>query len=133
MRNEAAIKKPSLRVTLPLPRLISSQAPPLLLLPPPKIKSETFSKAQAKPASRNPRKRAAAPADDDDEFDSFTPSSRQEPAPKKQRVAPSVRKPKAGPKTKTTVDLEEDHRPEPRGRPEVWAEVLIILSWPARI
>lgn len=90
----------------------------------PEIKIEGSSDAKAKSSTR---KRTAAPLDDDDEEDLFAPSSSREPAPKRQRVKPSVRKPRATPKPKGAVKFEQDDRPEPRGQPEVWAEVFSIL------
>lgn len=110
-----AAAKPSLWVTLPLPRSTPSSSAP-------KIKMEDTSEAQAGPSSRNPRKRAAAPVDDDED-DLFGPSSRREPAPKRRRTKASVANPRAAPKAKAAVKVEEDNRPEPRGQPEVWAEV----------
>ena len=120
------IEKPSLWLKLPLPHSTSSQNPPSSSLPFQSvlsIKVEDTSEVEAGPASRNPGKRTAPPADDDDSFDLFAPSSSHEPAPKRQRGKASVRKPRAAPKAKAAVKVEEDGRPEPRGRPEVWAEV----------
>ena len=125
--NRGATKKPSLWVTLPLPRTMQSKAPSLSLLLSPTIKSEKISKAHAKSCLKNPKKRTAALVDDNED-DLFAPSSSREPAPKRQRA----RKPTGAPKAKVVVKVEEDHRPEPRGQPEVWAEVLVILLWPAR-
>lgn len=127
VRNGGATKKPSLWVTLPLPPTSSSQAPSL---PPsssfnaPTIKIESTVKAQVKPASRNPRKRAAVPDNDDDDSNLFAPSSSREPAPKRQRVGKSTGTQKA----RSAIKVEEDGRPEPRGQPEVWAEVFAISS-----
>ena len=107
--NGGATRKPSLWVTLPLPLSILS----------PTIKSEEMSKVHANSSSKNPKKRTAALADDNED-DVFVQSSSREPAPKRQRA----RKPTGAPKAKVVVKVEEDGRPEPRGRPEVWAEVL---------
>lgn len=126
-------RKPSLCVKLPLPAPTLPGAP---LLPlsrssnAPEIKIESSSEAPAGPSSRNPKKRTAAQADDDDISDLFTPSPSRVQAPKKKpRLQPSIPKPRATPKVKALIKSEVDDRPEPRGQPEVWAEVSAILSW----
>lgn len=88
---------------------------------------ENSSGAQARSFSRNPKKREAALIDDDDEYEVVTPSSSQDPAPKRQRFQPSAPKPRVTSKAKRNVKSEDDDRPEPRGQPEVWAEVRIMV------
>ena len=119
--------KPSLLVTLPLPAPTVPQAPLLPSAPSasaPKIKVEDDSEAQSGPSSLVSKKRSAALIADNDDSELFTPTSSKGPAPKKQRVQPATRKPRAAPRAKVAVKSEVDERPEPRGQPEVWAEVL---------
>ena len=95
----------------------------------PKIKVENESEALAESSSQNSKKRRAALIDDDDdESELFAPSSSRDPAPKRQRLQPSAPKPRATLKAKVAVKTEHDDRPEPRGQPEVWAEVPTRLS-----
>ena len=133
-REKKAIGKPSLWVTLPLTAPIfpqtclshSSQSGdersraygssshylrPLCLRP----------LSCLRPALSN--KRRTALIADDDESDLFTPSSSREQAPKKQRFQPPAPKPRATPEAKVTTKSHDDDRPEPRGQPEVWADV----------
>ena len=71
-------------------------------------------------SSENPKKRKAFQVDGDDEF---AASSSKDDAPKRQRL--DTRAPKT-PKAKVAVESVVDNRPEPRGQPEVWAEVPTI-------
>lgn len=125
---KGATAKRSLVVTLPLFAQKLHSAP---LSPSagsgsaPGIKVEDSSDLQAESSSRNP-KRVAELIDDDDDFGLFSPSSSREPKPKRQRVRSSVPKPRAPAKAKVAVKVEEENRPEPRGQPEVWAEVPLI-------
>ena len=73
-------------------------------------------------SSENPKKRKAAHINNDDEF---AASSSKDDAPKRQRLDTRASK---TPKAKVAVNSVVDHRPEPRGQPEVWAEVPSILS-----
>lgn len=133
MRNagKQPTRKPSLLVNLPL---LSPTLPQVPFLPAsrpgsaPKVKVESVSEARAQCSSRVSKKRSAAHIDDDDESDLFTPSSSRKQAPKKPRLQPSTSKPRAAPKAKVLTKSEVDDRPEPRGQPEVWAEVSIMLS-----
>ena len=63
------------------------------------------------------RKRALVEEKNDDST-SILPSSSQGPASKKRRLLPAA--------AKRAKVADEDHRPEPRGHPEVWAEVCSI-------
>ena len=74
-----------------------------------------------RPALSN--KRRTALIDDDEESDLFTTSSSREQAPKKGCFQPSAPEPRATPKAKVTTKSHDDDRPEPRGQPEVWADV----------
>ncbi|KAL9077233.1 MAG: hypothetical protein Q9161_000499 [Pseudevernia consocians] len=118
--------KPSLWVKLPLPTPALPQAPFLPSSRPgtaPEVKAEDYSEGQGGPSSDNTKKRSAALIDDDDESELFTPSSSREQASKRPRLQPSASKPRATPKAKTAVKSGGDNRREPRGQPEVWAEV----------
>lgn len=135
--------KPSLWVKLSLPAPTLREVPqlPLPWSPSaPEVKIENNCEAQAESSSRNLKKRSAALAanddyDNDDESDLFTPSSSRDQAPKRQRLQPSAPKPRAAPNAKSAVKYEDDHRPEPRGQPEVWAEVPINIYrfWSTRL
>ena len=74
------------------------------------------------------KKRTAALLDNDDEAESV-PSPSEDGASKRRRLsqaapeAQATPRPKAAATAKVAVKCEEDSRPEPRGQPEVWAEV----------
>ena len=58
--------------------------------------------------------------EDDNEFDKSITSSSRDPPLKKRRIH--------GSKAVEGTFIPEDERPKPRGRPEVWAEVPIIVQ-----
>lgn len=89
----------------------------------PEIEIENISGIQAKSSAQNSTKRKSALTNNDDEFDVFTPSSSRARAPKRQCLQQSAPKARATPKSKVVVKAEDDNRLEPRGQPEVWAEV----------
>ena len=117
--------KPSLLVTLSLPAPTLPQTPLLPLIQSDGAPATKVEKNQAQAGSSpcTPQKRSAALIEDGDDSNLFEASSNLEQAPKKQRLLPSTPKPRATPKAKVAVNLEHDDRPEPRGQPEVWAEV----------
>lgn len=82
---------------------------------------------------RHPKKRNAFSVDDHDEFALSTPSTSRERAPKRQCLQQSAPKARATRKSKVVVKAEDDNRLEPRGRPEVWAEVRCISPVFARV
>ncbi|CAF9943053.1 MAG: hypothetical protein ALECFALPRED_010499 [Alectoria fallacina] len=89
----------------------------------PEIEIENISGIQAKSSAQNSTKRKSALTNNDDEFDVFTPSSSRARAPKRQCLQQSAPKARATPKSKVVVKAEDDNRLEPRGQPEVWAEL----------
>ena len=78
------------------------------------------------PSLRHPKKRTASSVDDHDEFALSTPSASRERAPKRQCLQQSAPKARATRKSKVVVKANDDNRLEPRGEPEVWAEVRSI-------
>ena len=128
--NEASAK-PSLVVKLPL---LATNPHSIPVLPSsrsgsaPEEKMEDSPEPEAGPSFQNPRKRGAALIDGDDELDLFAPLPSRDPAPKRQRRQPPAPRQRATAKAKAAVKTEEDDRPEPRGQPEVWAEVPTIRS-----
>ncbi len=124
--------KPSLWVKMPLPAPASPQAPlspSLASGSAPEVKVEDNAEAKGGSSSGNGKKRSAPHVDNDDDSDLFAPSSSRGPAPKKQRLQSSAAKPRATPRVKAAAKSGHDDRPEPRGPPDVWAEVLVILSF----
>lgn len=79
-------------------------------------------------AAHHEKKRSRALVEDNDEFEADTASSSKA-APKRSRLSQAAPVPQATPRlrvsaaAKVAVKSEEDGRPEPRGQPEVWAEV----------
>lgn len=71
-------------------------------------------------SSSRPQKRTATLVNDDDDSGFFAPAKRQ-------RLEPSVSKPRMTRKAKPAVKIEVDDRPASRGQPEVWAEVNLII------
>ena len=111
---------PKFIIKLPLPRFF------LQSLDVGDIKVSALSEAEQTSLSYNSNKRSAKEVIDVADSASSTLSSslaRQDPAPKRQCLEASVPKLRLPLKTKVSVELEDDNRPEPRGQPEVWAEV----------
>lgn len=87
-------------------------------------------------AAHHEKKRSYALLDDDD-FEADNASSSKA-APKRARLSQAAPVSQAAPRqrasatTKVAMKSEEDNRPEPRGQPEVWAEVFHVKSRSAK-
>ena len=131
---ERAFERSSLCIKLPLaPPILppSPQLPPSPRVAAPKIKAEESLEANANVSTENVRKREhGLMNDDNDDSGLFAASSSQGPAPKKQRLSQAAPRPRAAAKAKVAVKSEDDDRPEPRGQPEVWAEVPRLRTLP---
>lgn len=109
----------------------SPQLPPSPRVGAPEIKAEENLEANAKIPTQNVMKREhGLMNDDNDDSGLFAASSSQGPAPKKQRLSQAAPRPRAAAKAKVAVKAEDDDRPEPRGQPEVWAEVPRLRTLP---
>ncbi|KAF6219146.1 hypothetical protein HO133_004971 [Letharia lupina] len=84
---------------------------------------ENDSKPNLESSSDNSKRRSAALADSNDESDLFVPSLRQGTTLKKQRLESSAPKQRAVLRAKVALNSDNKARPEPRGQPEVWAEM----------
>lgn len=83
---------------------------------------------QSVPLSAHHEKKRSHALVEDDDFEADNTSSSKA-APKRPRfsqaasVSQATPRPRASASAKVAVKSEEDNRPEPRGQPEVWAEV----------
>lgn len=109
----------------------SPRLPPSPCVEAPEIKAEESLEANAEILTRNVMKREhGLMNDDNDDSGLFAASSSQGPALKKQRLSQAAPRPRAAAKAKVAVKAEDDDRPEPRGQPEVWAEVPRLRTLP---
>ena len=129
-QEKRAIRKPSLVVKLSLPTPNMGQAlqsPSTSSGKAPDITVEKSYQARPGSSSQSTRKRTAIDVDKANESGIFTPPSGREQGSKRQRLQPPASNPEVNSKTKktkkTNVKPMHDDRPEPRGLPEVWAEV----------
>lgn len=81
-------------------------------------------------AAHHEKKRSYALLEDDD-FEADNASSLKA-APKRARLSQAAPRQRASATTKVAMKSEEDNRPEPRGQPEVWAEVSHVNSRSAK-
>ena len=85
------------------------------------------SPARQDPAPKRQRLQGSIPKLDDSASSALpsSPAGKDPTSKRRRRRAPQMRLP---PRTKVSIKLKDDNRPEPRGQPEVWAEVYSILS-----